>query len=102
LKSDGTALPPIVKTHGAGHPNTKRIGINVNTEWEKILHLSDCSNCGRRGYQERTCPNPETQTERFLPEEERRRGQNNGDESTTEEQSEDALEEDKEKGRQRQ
>ena len=40
MKSDSTALPPIVKMHGAGHPNTKRIGIKVKNGRRFSIYLT--------------------------------------------------------------
>ena len=66
LKSDGTTRPPIVKKQAAGGPKNKRI--RNRSEYQ----LGDdspsiCSNCGRQGHNKRTCPNPKTTPNEYVP-----------------------------------
>ena len=58
LKSDGTTLPPIVKKRGAGCPKTKRIRHRSEYQMGEDSPII-CSNCGCRGHNKRTCPNPQ-------------------------------------------
>ena len=54
---DGVTKPPLVEKRPAGRPCTKRI-----RNRSEYLAAEDspiiCSNCGRRGHNRRTCPNP--------------------------------------------
>jgi ribosomal protein L32 len=66
LTSDGVTRPPIFKKRAAGRPKTKRI--RNRSEYQ----LGDdspiiCSNCGRRGHDKRTCPNPKATPIKCVP-----------------------------------
>ena len=57
LTTDGTTRPLIVKKRTSGRPKTKRI--RNRSEYEVGDDSSIiCSNCGHRGHNKRTCPNP--------------------------------------------
>ena len=69
LTTDGTTRPPIVKKRTSGRPKTKRIRNRSEYEVGDDSPII-CSNCGRRGHNKRTCPNPKTTRTECVPTEE--------------------------------